>query len=93
MFLFIQGPVLVRYYCIFIFFYEMNYHAMMATRTWKNLEKLDYAIGTWKTWKIGRKSQKPGISEIIPGKTNEFAWGKAVHEVFFFSYWKLFSNL
>ena len=26
-------------------------------KTWKSLE---YAIGTWKTWKIGRKSQKPG---------------------------------
>ena len=26
-------------------------------KTWKSLE---YAIGTWKTRKIGRKSQKPG---------------------------------
>ena len=56
-------------------------------KTWKSLE---YAIGTWKTWKIGRNSQKPGISEIIPGKTNEFACKKAIHEVFsFFSYWQL----
>ena len=53
----------------------------MQWKTWKSLE---YTIGTWKSWKIGRESQKPGISEIIPGKTNEFAWKKAVNEVGFF---------
>ena len=61
-------------------------HLENPGKTWKSLE---YAIGTWKTWKIGRIAknlEKAGISEIIPGKTNEFACKKAIHEVFFFSF-------
>ena len=56
--------------------------------TWKILEKPvicnRYLENLENYGGKAKNLEKPGISEIILEKINEFAWKKAVHEVFSF---------